>query len=740
MTRGRTDPAHTPVPIDGDGEELIGVTIDGRYRLEATLGRGGMGLVYRAAHVGLRRNVAVKILHPALAASPEVRNRFEREALAVGKIDHVNCVAVYDVGRLPDGALYLAMELLEGRSLSEVLEQEGQLAPGRALHILRHILRGLAHVHASGLIHRDMKPENIFLVRQDDDVDFAKILDFGIAKPMKGELSDDGVKLTQAGMAFGTPIYMAPEQALGNPLDGRADLYAAAVMGYEMLCGQPPFYSDDKLEVMSMHTARPVPPMRQRLIKNGRPVPSSIEKLIVRGLTKKPSDRYDSAEAFLAKVENALETPDGGQTEVNFERPTTTGSLPLVSASGRLRFEGEDEPEVGPSPDGQDVTNQISNAIDEVLSTQPAPKPKTAAAPVTPTKPRIPTTSAPLPPRAPAVPSRDKPPTAPPPLPVEARPRTPTPPPPLALPTPPPRAAAGVGIGLPYTGPHGEPIFGLTPEQRLPPPVAPVATASPLATPSRKKPRWPLYAGIIGAAVVAGVVIAVATLPGSPSTPPISGPAKAAQKLMDQGSVDEAITLLEGQSFAIVTDGKAQLVLGNAYATRNKRKQAIDAFEKALRLSPELETDEQMRANLYAMTAPDLKDKTMLVEALDLWLRRTTDSNAKKRLASNAIADAYERRAAVRPVITRFSLEASIDRLSSFSLDLDDERMQCPQRLDAVLQLRTLNDPRAIPALERAIVKTGKLGAQRGKPINLCLVDQAKAAISYLKARGAPSK
>src|SRR4029078_11237467 len=148
-----------------------------------------------------------------------------------------------------------------------VLEKEAQIPPGRALHILARVLRGLGGIHAAGLIHRDIKPENIFLVAQGNDMDFAKILDFGIAKPMSGELSDDGVKLTQAGMAFGTPIYMAPEQALGNKMDGRADLYAAAVIGYEMLCGQPPFYSEDKLEGMAMNTARPVHPIGEGIIK-----------------------------------------------------------------------------------------------------------------------------------------------------------------------------------------------------------------------------------------------------------------------------------------------------------------------------------------------------------------------------------------------------------------------------------------------------------------------------------------
>ncbi|MCX5744147.1 MAG: protein kinase, partial [Proteobacteria bacterium] len=515
---------------------------------------------------------------------------------------------------LSGGALYLAMELLEGRALSEVLEQEGQLAPGRALHILAHILRGLAHVHAAGLIHRDMKPENIFLVRQDDDVDFAKILDFGIAKPMKGELTDDNVKLTQAGMAFGTPIYMAPEQALGNPLDGRADLYAAAVMAYEMLCGQPPFYSEDKLAVMSMHTARPVPAMRTRLIKGGKPVPSSIERLIARGLTKKPSDRYATAEEFLAKVEQALSTPDGGQTDVNFERVSSTGSQPLVSASGHLQL--GDEADVGPSPDGQDVTNLISTAIDEVLRTPAAPlpaaQPPRSTAARTPNQPAPPSPAPPQPPLPPVISAR----------------------PPVA-----PAAKAGVGLGLPYTGPQGEPIFGLTPEQRLagttPPAAAPVVAVPPPA----KKKRWPLYAGIVGLAVVVGIVIAIATSPRRHAAVDTNSPAGRAQQLFDQGSLEQAIELVERGGVALRTDAAAQLVLGNAYAARGQRKDALAAYDRTLRLAPELETDQTLRASLRGMTAPDVKDLAMLVEAFDLWIGHTQDPAARTQLDANAVSD-----------------------------------------------------------------------------------------------------
>jgi eukaryotic-like serine/threonine-protein kinase len=416
MSRDGTDPVED-APGNGndpDGTELLGKVIADRYQLESILGRGGMGLVYQASHLGLRRQVAVKILHPSLAASFDVRNRFEREAFAAGKIDHPNCINVMDSGKLPDGTRYLAMELLDGRALGDVLEQEGQIEAGRALHILAHILRGLGHIHSTGLIHRDIKPENIFLIRHGSDEDFAKILDFGIAKGMGKTDLDEGVKLTQAGMAFGTPIYMAPEQALGNPMDGRSDLYAAAIIGYEMLTGQPPFYSEDKLEVMSMHTARPVPPMRSRLLKGAKPVPSSIERLIVRGLTKKPSERYKDADIFLAAVENALRTPDGGVTDVSFERPeeppttvrasfraertNTTGSQPLLTSDGRSQITGEAE------------LAGIAHAIEDVLST-----------------PMPPMQTVPQPPIIPVMPAQR-----------DSAPR------------------GGVGIGLPYTGPSGE--------------------------------------------------------------------------------------------------------------------------------------------------------------------------------------------------------------------------------------------------------------------------------------------
>jgi len=681
-----TDPALQSE--DSDGEELIGTLIDGRYRLDKVLGRGGMGLVFRATHQGLRRQVAVKILHPSLVNASDVKSRFEREALAVGLIDHPNCVATYDVGRLSDGSLYLAMELLEGQSLADVLEKEAQLAPGRALHILAHVLRGLSGVHAAGLIHRDIKPENIFLIRQGDDMDFAKLLDFGIAKPIKGELSDDNVKLTQAGMAFGTPIYMAPEQALGNPMDGRADLYAAAVIGYEMLCGQPPFYSEDKLEVMSMHTAKPVPPMRNRLVKRGKPVPSSLEKLILRGLTKKPGDRYASAEVFLAAVENALSTPDGGQTAVEFERPARdTGSQSLVSDGGDVALE--------------DNSYAIGSAIEEALAVAPenkaAPKGATPHRPTPMSPPTVERTTIGPPPPAPAAPQ-----------------------PPLVAPgAPRGRAAAGgVGIGLPYTGPSGEPIFGLTPEQRLA-----------QVPPSKKK--YFIYGGIAATAIVIGIVIAVVTRPEETKKIDPQTPAGLALTALDNGKHDEAIKIIEGAKETTANDPQAQLILGHAYAGRNDAIEALATYRIAIRLDPAIGEDERLLANLRAWSA-NTKQQDVVANSLDIW-QASGDPEGKAALFKAVESPSIVRRHAAIEVLDKRSLGTKLDRVKAYSLDLQDQPT-CPERLEAVHKLKSIADPEAIPALQRAIIRKGTTGAYRNKLINTCLIEDAKNAITVLES------
>ncbi len=550
-----TDPslAHTPVPLEGDGSELIGMVVDGRYRLDTTIGRGGMGLVYKATHVGMRRHVAVKILHPSLAASPDVKSRFEREALAVGKVVHPNCVATYDVGRLPDGALYLAMELLEGQSLADVLEREGQLAPGRALHILAHVLRGLGSIHAAGLIHRDIKPENIFLIRHGDDMDFAKILDFGIAKPMSGELSDDGVKLTQAGMAFGTPIYMAPEQALGNPMDGRADLYAAAVICYEMLCGQPPFYSEDKLEVMSMHTAKPVPLMRNRLIKGGKPVPSSIEKLILRGLTKKPR----------RPLCDGRDLPRDGRTRctrLTAARPTSaskhpgrdTGSQPLLDDRGELNIGIDDAIDFA----------QGRARSEEVAARDTEPRYRAATRSGAGQHRRIPTTVGGVAPSPPVVAA------------AEPRGRKPT-----------------------WRWGHRHRSAVYRPGRR-----ADLRAHARAASTRPKRPqKWWLYGVIAALAIVIGVAIAVLTKPSTTKRLdraacwPGERSARARRLRRRDPRSSRRRRRLESSG-----DPDAQLVLGHAYSAKNEPPQALSAYRRCRARVPDLESDKGICARTCA--------------------------------------------------------------------------------------------------------------------------------------------
>lgn len=331
-----------PDPQQDAYTEKIGTVIDRRYRITGLLGRGGMGSVYRAEHVRIRRPVAVKLLHPGYGQVEEIARRFEREAFATGRIDHPNIVIVSDFGELDDGTLYLVMELLNGVSLGDIMVDEKQLAPRRALRIIKHVLRGLGHAHASEIIHRDIKPENVLLVEHAGEQEFAKILDFGIAKLVgEAEAEEGGEKLTQAGVAFGTPAYISPEQATGSNIDHRADIYSLSVMLYEMLIGRAPFVADDKMKLLAMHVTKPVPPFDQVAPELG--LSPALERLIGRGLEKDPADRYQSTaeyisaiDQYLARSESPLAaTPLGGEP-TPAPNPGHTGAVGTVRSASTV--------------------------------------------------------------------------------------------------------------------------------------------------------------------------------------------------------------------------------------------------------------------------------------------------------------------------------------------------------------------------------------------------------------------
>jgi tRNA A-37 threonylcarbamoyl transferase component Bud32 len=278
--------------VTAEPASLIGSIIGERYRILAPLGQGGMGAVYRAEHLMMKKELALKLLHPELGRLDEVARRFEREAEAAARLGHPNIINVTDFGRTPDGSLFLVMELLSGPSLTELIEKSGPLPPERALHILRQILRALDHAHAAGIVHRDLKPDNIILVERDGEVDIVKLLDFGIAK-----ITDQGKEsLTQAGVVFGTPEYISPEQAMGEEADGRADLYAAGVILYEMLTGERPYHGESRVEVVSMHLTRPIPTLPATL-------PRKLDRLVQRAMAKKRDDRYPTAAIFLRALD-----------------------------------------------------------------------------------------------------------------------------------------------------------------------------------------------------------------------------------------------------------------------------------------------------------------------------------------------------------------------------------------------------------------------------------------------------
>jgi serine/threonine protein kinase len=269
----------------------IGTVLAERYRIDSLIGEGGMGKVYQAEHILMRKRLAVKVLHRELSSVPELVARFEREAMAAAHIEHENVAAATDFGKLADGSVFLVLEYIEGRCLRDELEK-GPMPPARALHIGRQIAAALGSAHALGIVHRDLKPENVMLVEKAGDPDFVKVLDFGVAKVPIAETP--GVKsITKSGMVFGTPEYMAPEQALGQQLDGRADLYALGVMLFEMISGARPFAGDSKVSLIGQQLAKPAPKMSERV--PGLSVPPEVEHIVHRLLEREAGKRMRSA-------------------------------------------------------------------------------------------------------------------------------------------------------------------------------------------------------------------------------------------------------------------------------------------------------------------------------------------------------------------------------------------------------------------------------------------------------------
>jgi eukaryotic-like serine/threonine-protein kinase len=290
-------------------DERVGTVLADRYRIDALLGEGGMGKVYSAEHVLMRKRVAVKVLHSDLTQVPEVVTRFEREAMAAANIEHPNVAAATDFGKLPDGSVFLVLEFVQGTNLRDEIGK-GAMSVERALNIGRQIAGALAAAHALEIVHRDLKPENVMLIEKGGESDFVKVLDFGIARVPMGESAQTPGQLTKAGVVFGTPEYMSPEQALGQRVDGRADLYALGVILYELISGVRPFSSKSQVGILGQQLSNKIPAFHERA--PGLAVPPQVEALTVKLLAKDVATRFQKATEVVA-VMDALLMPVAGQ-------------------------------------------------------------------------------------------------------------------------------------------------------------------------------------------------------------------------------------------------------------------------------------------------------------------------------------------------------------------------------------------------------------------------------------------
>jgi tRNA A-37 threonylcarbamoyl transferase component Bud32 len=298
----------------------IGTLLQGRYRVLDAIAAGGMGAVYRGERVGLQRIVAIKFLHGEVATREQFRKRFEIEARAMSRLSHPHCVSVIDFGVVD--VPYFVMDYVTGRPLGKLIE-EGPIPIRRALHITRQLLAGLAHAHGQGIVHRDIKPDNLILDESLGTGDHLRILDFGLAK-----LRDFGVDLT-SGLAIGTPSYMAPEQTFSEPVDTRTDLYAVGIVLYEMLTGTKPFRADSTAELIRLQReGAPVP------IRTIRPVSTKLEGVVLRALAKRPAARFQTAGEMAAALEAV---PEAAASAHEGFAPTVAAPVDLFSVTATVK-------------------------------------------------------------------------------------------------------------------------------------------------------------------------------------------------------------------------------------------------------------------------------------------------------------------------------------------------------------------------------------------------------------------
>lgn len=329
------DPRQGPrTPGTSDlADPLVGATLVGRYQILRRIGEGGMGAVYEGRHLVLGKQVAIKVLLERLLERPELVARLLQEARLASSIGHENIVAVTDFGTTDDGRSFVVMEFLEGESLAALVAREAPLPVARCLHLGRQIASALAAAHDKGIVHRDVKPENAFVLRRGEQ-DFVKVMDFGVSKAVQGrEEGPELLRLTRTGMVLGTPLYMSPEQAAGDEdVDGRADVWALGVVLYECLTGEVPFRARNYLGVISqVLTGHVEPPSR---LRPELAIPPAVEAVVMRAMQKDRGRRYQR----MADLEADLGKLIAGDPNVGVAGAPASSSAPPVLSAQRPRW------------------------------------------------------------------------------------------------------------------------------------------------------------------------------------------------------------------------------------------------------------------------------------------------------------------------------------------------------------------------------------------------------------------
>jgi serine/threonine-protein kinase len=314
-------------------DSLIGTILDNSYEVISIIGHGGMGVVYKARHTLMDRIVAIKMLKSTLISDSMSVKRFQQEVKASARIDHPHAITVYNFGISPEGLPYIVMDFLQGSSLAEVIKAEGHIEVDRGVKIITQACEALAHAHKQGVVHRDLKPSNIVLTEYDEDPDFVKVVDFGVAKLMGGS-ADNAQRLTQTGEVCGSPVYMSPEQCMGQELDLRSDIYSMGILIYETLTGKLPLIGRTMVDTMSKHVSE-MPPTFSK-IRPDLYIPERIEQVVMKAMAKDPADRHQNMDELREDLENAIPKPGRSSALRHTQSSSMRDSLSVTS-----RPEGE---------------------------------------------------------------------------------------------------------------------------------------------------------------------------------------------------------------------------------------------------------------------------------------------------------------------------------------------------------------------------------------------------------------